>query len=127
MTMNIVSNGNHDDSEFLNNKLKDYELLRDLSKVKVGDHLRVTQETYKQPDVRKCGYIIIKKIINNNGDLSFIVNSYKPVYADWSISPSNTFKKYQFYKKKEQKYTGECLKCNKDINPPYIVCYDCRA
>ena len=56
MTMNI------DDSEFLDTKLQGYALIKP-EEIKAGDHLRVTQTVYKEPDRRKCGYVNVKKIV----------------------------------------------------------------
>tara|TARA_R110000772_G_scaffold53495_1_gene122394 strand:- start:3871 stop:4209 length:339 start_codon:yes stop_codon:yes gene_type:complete len=109
------------DNEFLDTKLKDYELLTDLSTVAVGDHMRCTLNRYKE-DGRKCSYIIVKSI---DGDI-LTVNGYKSTYSNWKIDPQNKYKEYKFYKKVQPIYTGECKNCGCDIDEPYIVCLSCR-
>lgn len=116
MTMTI------DDSEFLDTKLQGYALIKP-EEIKAGDHLRVTQTVYKEPDRRKCGYVIVKKIVQG----VFICNGYVEQFADWGISPDNKYKKFQFYKKVEIPFTGKCSKCNRSVKHPYRTCYDCRG
>lgn len=109
-----------DDSEFLANKLQGYTEVKDLSTLKAGDHLRITSNKYKE-EGRKCSYIILKKFHEG----TWIVNGYKPVYKDWSITPDNPFKKYRFYKREEKPFTGKCYECNSSIKSPYRTCYNC--
>ena len=115
------------DHEFLNNKLLDYEEIANVTELKVGDHLRVTSNVYKQPGKRKCSYIVLKeKVTQENGDVTWIVNSYKPMYSDWGVSFSNPYKQYRAYKKKEKPYTGKCDICNRCVSQPYTRCYGCK-
>ena len=121
MTMNI-------DQEFLETKLQGYQLIEDGNSFSVGDHLRITQAVYKQPDQRKCSYIIIKdKVTQSDGSVTYLVNSYKPIYKDWAVSPDNPYKKYRFYKREEIPFTGKCSRCNVSVKNPYRTCYNCRG
>jgi len=115
------------DQEFLDNKLADYEEIANVSDLKVGDHLRVTSNVYKQPGKRKCSYIVLKeKVVQDNGDVTWIVNSYKPMYNDWAISFDNPYKQYRAYVKIEKPYTGKCDLCSKCVSAPYTRCYSCK-
>jgi hypothetical protein len=81
------------DFEFLDNKLLDYEEIANVNELEVGQHLRVTSNIYKQPGKRKCSYIVLKKkVVGDDGDVTWIVNSYKPMYADWAVSFTNPYK-----------------------------------
>lgn len=122
MTMNIKKKKvlEIDDSEFLDNKLVGYEEVQP-SDLKQGDHLRITQNKY-QEEGRKCSYIVLKKFVEG----VWICNSYKPMYNDWGIDPTNKFKQIRFYRKPPRVYTGTCSKCGCEVKNPYTVCWDCR-
>ena len=88
------------DSEFLETKLRGYDLVTDLTLLCPSDHVRITQNKY-QEDGRKCSYIILKRY--DADDEVWWVNSYKPVYADWEIDIGrpNRHKQVRFYRKRE--------------------------
>lgn len=114
------------DFEFLDNKLKDYEEIANVNDLKIGDHLRVTSNIYKQPG-RKCSYIVLKdKVTQTDGGVTWLVNSYKPMYNDWAVSFDNPYKQYRAYKKIEKPYTGQCDICNLSVASPYTRCYNCK-
>ena len=115
------------DFEFLENKLLDYEEVANVNDLEVGQHLRVTSNVYKQPGKRKCSYIVLKKkVVGDDEDITWIVNSYRPMYADWAVSFSNPYKQYRAYKKIEKPYTGKCDMCNLSVASPYSRCYNCK-
>lgn len=115
------------DFEFLDNKLQDYEEVANVDDLVLGDHVRVTSNVYKQPGKRKCGYIILKqKVVQEDGDVTWLVNSYKEQYSDWAVSPKNPYKQYRFYKKVEKPYTGQCDTCHLCVSPPYTRCFNCK-
>ena len=101
-----------DDSEFLDNKLVGYEEVQPLD-LKIGD---------QEENARKCSYVVLKKFVEG----IWICNSYKPMYPDWGIDPTNKFKQYKFYRKPPRVYTGTCSKCGCEVKNPYTICWDCR-
>jgi len=114
---------------FGNNKLLNYQLVNDLSTLKVGDHVRYCQNVYKSYDVetkthkRKSIYAIIKKKLNNN---NFEVNSYGvEKYPNWRLDPNNKYKDLLVYIKPQKVFTGECFDCKGYVKYPYKKCYDC--
>ena len=109
------------DYNFKDNKLDGYELV-DYKTLKVGDHFRITSNIYKQ-DGRKCSYMIVKKVLDD-GKLK--CNSYKELYSDWVIDPDNRWKNYKFYYKKPVLPCGKCMRCEKRVPDPYLICIDCR-
>lgn len=109
------------DYKFMDNKLDGYELV-DYKTLKEGDHFRITSNIYKQ-DGRKCSYMIVKKILDD-GKLK--CNSYKELYSDWVIDPNNRWKNYKFYYKKPVIPNGKCMRCEKCVPDPYLICIDCR-
>jgi hypothetical protein len=114
------------DSEFLETKLLGYELITNLTHLCVGDHLRITQNRYRESG-RKCSYIVLKRYNSVAG--SWVVNSFRPEFPDWQINvrPLNRYKAVRFYRKKEVAYTGNCTRCRRGgIKSPYTLCYDCR-
>jgi len=114
------------DHEFLETKLVDYEEIANVNDLQVGDHLRITSNVYKQPGKRKCSYIILKeKVTQDNGDVTWLVNSYKPMYNDWAVSFTNPYKQYRAYKKIEKPYNGQCDMCHMCVSAPYTRCYNC--
>lgn len=109
------------DYKFMDNKLDGYELV-DYKTLKEGDHFRITSNIYKQ-DGRKCSYMIVKKILD---DGKIKCNSYKELYSDWVIDPNNRWKNYKFYYKKPVIPNGKCMRCEKRVPDPYLICIDCR-
>ena len=103
MTMNIKKRkaDEIDDSEFLSTKLQGYD---------------------QEENARKCSYVVLKKFVEG----IWICNSYKPMYPDWGIDPTNKFKQYKFYRKPPRVYTGTCSKCGCEVKNPYTICWDCR-
>lgn len=115
------------DFEFLDNKLEDYEEVANVNDLEVGQHLRITSNVYKQPGKRKCSYIILKeKVTQDDGGITWLVNSYRPIYSDWGVSFDNAFKQYRAYKKIEKEYTGQCDTCHLCVSAPYTRCYNCK-
>lgn len=110
-----------DDSKFLDNKLNGYNQV-DYKTLKEGDHFRITSNIYKQ-DGRKCSYMIVKKVLDD-GKLK--CNSYKELYSDWVIDPENRWKNYRFYVKPPVTPCGRCMRCEKRVSDPYLICLDCR-
>ena len=114
------------DFEFLDNKLADYEEIANVSDLQVGQHLRITSNVYKQPGKRKCSYIVLKeKVVQDDGGITWLVNSYRPMYSDWAVSPDNSYKQYRFYKKIEKEYNGKCDMCLLCVSQPYTRCFNC--
>ena len=104
-------------------KLQNYEEIKPEC-IKVGDHLRITSNKYKEEGKRKCTYIVVQDITTEG----FIVcNGYgEKKYDDWIVKPHNRYKNYVFYKKKERVYTGICLDCEGHVDKPYFVCFTCH-
>jgi hypothetical protein len=109
-----------DIKEDFEGKLKDYYEIRPQD-VRKGMHLRVTSTKYREKG-RKIGYIVVKSVDEEG---NFVCNSYKPIYPDWCIKPSNKWKAYRFYKKNDRVWTGDCLDCQGTVDEGYFVCYDC--
>jgi len=114
---------------FGNNKLLNYEVVNDLTKLKVGSHIRYTQNVYRSYDEktkrynRKSIYVIIKHILN---DGKFEVNSYGvPKYPNWILNPNNKYKDLLIYIKPQKVYSGKCLECGVYTKYPFSKCYDC--
>jgi hypothetical protein len=112
------------DSEFLETKLLGYELITNLTHLCVGDHLRITQNRYRESG-RKCSYIVLKRYNSVAG--SWVVNSFKSEFPDWQISvrPLNRYKNVRFYRKEPAVYTGVCHRCERVLKSPYRLCYSC--
>tara|TARA_R110001606_G_scaffold111771_2_gene238459 strand:- start:4693 stop:5382 length:690 start_codon:yes stop_codon:yes gene_type:complete len=119
-----IESADIDDSEFLETKLRNYDLVTDLKTLYPGDHVRVTQNVYQQSN-RKCSYVVLKRY---DAAGNWWVNSYKPVYGDWKIavSPPNPHKEVRFYRRREVPHTGKCSRCSRGVKAPYAVCYECR-
>ena len=83
-------------------KLKDYEVVKNLNSINVGDHFRYTQNKYQQQGRKLC-YAVVHSIDYDNQILE--VNGFKPKhseeqkYANWQIDYINKYKNYIFYKK----------------------------
>lgn len=120
--MDIEMNIAYDQEHFGDSKLKGYERC-EFSSIKPGDHLRTTSAVYRDPENRKCNYIVVEKIVEGVA----IVNSYKPIYKSWGVCEDNKYKEYLFYRKIAVPHTGSCQKCSKMVKEPYIVCYNCRS
>lgn len=114
-----------DDSEFLETKLRGYELVKDLTSMYPGDHMRITQNKYRQSG-RKCSYIVLKRYDADAG--VWWVNGFKSSYPDWKINvkPLNRYKQVRFYRKIPVPHTGRCRVCTRKVKSPYNLCYDCR-
>lgn len=112
------------DSEFLDNKLRGYDLVTNLTHLCVGDHVRITQNRYQQ-EGRRCSYLVLKRYDTVAG--AWWVNGFRSEFPDWKISvrPLNRYKAVRFYRKKEVEYTGQCHQCERDVNSPYRLCYTC--
>jgi len=115
-----------DDSEFADTKLRGYELVTDLKTMYPGDHMRITQNKYRQEGGRKCSYIILKRYDVDAG--VWWVNGFKSSYPDWKISvrPLNRYKQVRFYRRVKPEYTGICETCSRTVKKPYLTCYGCR-
>lgn len=114
-----------DDSVFLETKLRGYELVTDLKTMYPGDHLRITQNRYRQAG-RKCSYIVLKRYDADAG--VWYVNGFKSSYPDWQISvkPLNRYKQVRFYRRVKPEYTGACSMCSRNVKSPYLTCFTCR-
>jgi len=114
-----------DDSEFLETKLRGYAEVTDLKLLYPGDHMRITQNKYRQSG-RKCSYLVMKRYDAAAG--VWWVNGFKSSYPDWQISvkPLNRYKQVRFYRKIPTPHTGRCHGCTRKVKAPYNLCYDCR-
>jgi hypothetical protein len=112
------------DSEFLETKLRGYELVTNLTHLCVGDHVRITQNRYQQ-EGRRCSYLVLKRYDTAVG--AWWVNGFRSEFPDWKISvrPLNRYKAVRFYRKNSVEYTGQCHLCERDVNSPYRLCYTC--
>ena len=77
-------------------KLKDYVEVKPES-LKVGYHFRYTVNIYKE-EIRKCCYAIVTGLENDN---NIKVKGYKSEHPDWTIQPNHKYKKYRFYRRKQ--------------------------
>ena len=113
------------DSEFLETKLRGYAEVTDLKLLYPGDHMRITQNKYRQSG-RKCSYLVMKRYDADAG--VWWVNGFKSTYPDWqlSVKPLNRYKQVRFYRKIPTPHTGRCHGCTRKVKAPYNLCYDCR-
>ena len=114
-----------DDSEFLETKLRGYELVCNLSTLQAGDHLRITWTKYRQPG-RKCCYIILKRY--DTEKKAWWVNGYRSEQPDWLLPVQSTrrYKQLRFYRIPRLVHTGACETCSRTVKKPYLTCYGCR-
>ena len=91
------------DEAFVDNKLLGYLKIKP-EDIRVGDHLRVTKNKYKDTG-RICTYNVITKITKDeDGVRTFEANSYKTrEYPDWILDFTNQYKQLQAYRKPAQK------------------------
>ena len=121
----VVESADIDDSEFLETKLRGYAEVTDLKLLYPGDHMRITQNKYRQAG-RKCSYLVMKRYDAAAG--VWWVNGFKSTYPDWqlSVKPLNRYKQIRFYRKIPVAHTGCCNLCSRKVKAPYNLCYDCR-
>lgn len=117
--------GEPDDREFVDTKLRGYTEVTDLKSLYPGDHLRITQNKYRQAG-RKCSYIVLKRYDAEAG--IWWVNGFKSSYPDWKISvrPLNRYKQVRFYRRIPTPHTGACSVCSRNVKSPYMTCFTCR-
>ncbi len=115
------------DEEFINNKLLGYFKIKP-EDIRVGDHLRVTKNKYKDTG-RICTYNVITNISKDeNGARIFEANSYKTrEYPDWILDFTNQYKQLQAYRKPAHKENNECDTCGLYVKHPYHTCWNCRT
>ena len=115
------------DEQFTNNKLLGYLKIKP-EDIKVGDHLRVTKNKYKDIG-RICTYNVITKITKDeNGARTFEANSYKTrEYPDWILDFTNQYKQLQAYRKPAQEENNVCDTCGLYVKHPYHTCWNCRT
>ena len=115
------------DEAFANNKLLGYLKIKP-EEIRVGDHLRVTKNKYKDTG-RICTYNVITKITKDeNGARVFEANSYKTrEYPDWILDFTNQYKQLQAYRKPAQEENNVCDTCGLYVKHPYHTCWNCRT
>ena len=115
------------DEEFKNNKLLGYLKIKP-EEIRVGDHLRVTKNKYKDIG-RICTYNVITKITKDeDGVRTFEANSYKDKqYPDWILDFTNQYKQLQAYRKPAQDENNVCDTCGLYVKHPYKTCWNCRT
>ena len=115
------------DEAFKNNKLLGYLKIKP-EEIRVGDHLRVTKNKYKDIG-RICTYNVITKITKDeDGVRTFEANSYKDKqYPDWILDFTNQYKQLQAYRKPAQKENNVCDTCGLYVKHPYKTCWNCRT
>ena len=115
------------DEEFMNDKLLGYFKIKP-EQIRVGDHLRITKNKYKE-DGRICTYNVIQSIASNDeGVKIYKANSYKDKqYPDWILDFTNQYKQLQAYRKPDKEHNSECDLCGLYVKSPYRVCWSCRT